>query len=108
MKHFLDTTNMVFTVSKDVEEKVDQNKVQRRDRDGRPMWSVQVVAMQAGEGASVISVTVAGEMPKVNLGQTVTLASFEAMPWNQNGKHGVAYRATEIKPLAGPSGKAGS
>jgi hypothetical protein len=40
----------------------------------------------------VLSVTVAGE-PKVAVGQPVTVADLVAMPWNQDGRSGVAYRA---------------
>jgi hypothetical protein len=49
------------TVSKDPEEKTDQNGRQRTERGtGRPMWSTQVFVLDE-DGGEVIAITTAGE-----------------------------------------------
>lgn len=106
MRLIIDTSQVTFTVSKDAEPKTDQNKVQKVDRNTNlPMWSVQLVAMDAA-GAEVINVTVASpQAPKVSSGQPVIPVELQAIPWAQNGKNGTAFRAAEFKPV--PAGKSG-
>lgn len=99
MRLLIDTSNVSFTVGREVLPKTDQNGVQRVERNTNiPMWSVQLVAMDDG-GAEVIVVTVAApQPPKVNIGQPVVPVELQAIPWAQNGRNGVAYRAIEMKP----------
>lgn len=97
MKLFVDTTNKQVQVSKDPEEKTDQNGRQKTERDtGRPMWSTQVVVLD-DDGAEVIKVTTVGEKPSVKKGQLVTVSDLEALPWATNGRNGVAFRASVLK-----------
>jgi hypothetical protein len=101
MKLYLDTSAKQFTVTLEPVEKKDQNGRQRTERDtGRPMWSTQVFVM-GDEGGDVITVTTAGERPNVKAGQPASLSNLEALPWATNGRNGVAYRASEIKPASG-------
>lgn len=103
MKLYVDTSEMTLTVSKEPEEKTDQNGRQRTERDtGRPMWSTQVFVLDS-DGGAVITVTTAGEKPNVKVGQVVTLPKLEALPWATNGRNGVAFRATEIVPKGSAS-----
>jgi len=60
---------------------------------------VEVLAMDSERG-EVIRVTVAGDQPKVNQGQSVRFEELEAFPWATNGRDGVAYRAAAIHPAA--------
>jgi hypothetical protein len=103
MRLLIDTSKVSFTVSRDPQAKMEQGNspAQRRDRNtGFPLWTVQLVAMEA-DGAEVINVTVAGEQPpKVNAGQLVTPVELQAIPWAQNGKNGTAFRASELKLAA--------
>jgi len=70
------------------------------DRDtGQPQWVVEVLA-QDSERGEVIRVTVTGDQPKVTTGQPVRFEGLEAIPWSNNGKAGVAYRAASILPTA--------
>ncbi|SNR79958.1 hypothetical protein SAMN06265360_12016 [Haloechinothrix alba] len=102
MRLLIDTSNVQFTVGREVQPKTDQNGAQRVERNTNiPMWSVQLVAVDDG-GAEVINVTVAAsQAPTVAVGSSVSPVALQAIPWAQNGKHGVAYRATEIKALTG-------
>lgn len=104
MRLMIDISQVSFTVSREAQAKMDgqgPNASQRRDRNtGFPLWTVQLVAMEA-EGAEVINVTVAGEQPpKVSAGQLVTPVDLQAIPWAQNGKNGTAFRATGFKTVS--------
>ena len=96
---YLDTSKVTFMVTSAAKEKGDGSGNQKRTREGAPMWTVELLAQQE-EGGVVINVTVAGDMPKVTSGQVVTLDDLEVIPWNQNGRHGNAFRATAIRQVA--------
>ncbi len=99
MRLLLDTTSVTFMVTRAPEPRRDYGKTEQKvDRDtGRPQWVVEVLAQDAERG-EVIRVTVAGDQPKVSTGQPVRFDGLEAIPWSNNGKAGVAYRAASIAP----------
>jgi hypothetical protein len=101
VKLLLDTSGMSFQVTRAAEARKDFGKdVQKVDREtGRPQWVVELLAQDSDRG-EVIRVTVAGDEPKVNPGQPARIEGLEAIPWNNNGKYGVAYRATAIHSAA--------
>ena len=104
MKLYVDTAGKQLQVSKDTEPKVDQNGNQRSEKGtGRLMWATQVFVLDE-TGGEVITITTAGEKPNVKVGQLVAVSRLEAIPWATNGRNGVAFRATELKP-ASPNGK---
>ena len=101
MRLHIETSAKQVTVSRDPEEKNDQNGRQKTERGtGRPMWSTQVFVLD-DDGGEVIAVTTAGEKPNVRVGQLVTVSKLEALPWATNGRNGVAFRAEEIKAAPG-------
>jgi hypothetical protein len=101
MKLLLKDEKYSFTVTKAAEPKTEfggtQQKVDRATK--RPEWVVEVLAMDSERG-EVIRVTVTGDQPKVNQGQPVQFSELEAIPWANNGRNGVAYRAASIQPAA--------
>lgn len=100
MRLYVDTKQVTFQVTRNPEPKNDQNGRQKQDsRTGAPMWTTQVMALDES-GGEVLMVTVAGEQPKVSVGMNVRPVGLEALPWNQNGRHGVAYRASELQPVS--------
>jgi len=104
VKLYVDTAGKQLQVSKDTEPKVDQNGNQRSEKGtGRLMWATQVFVLDE-TGGEVITITTAGEKPNVKVGQLVAVSRLEAIPWATNGRNGVAFRATELKP-ASPNGK---
>jgi hypothetical protein len=103
MRLSLDTSGTQFQATKNSEQKLDQNGKQKIDREGRPMWTTQVMALDE-TGGEVIAITVSGVQPSITVGQVVKPVGLEAIPWNNNGKHGVAFRAIELKPVSA-SGK---
>jgi hypothetical protein len=103
MRLIVDISNVQFQVTSNPKEKTDLGGKQKFNVDGQPMWTTQILA-QDGENGEVLQVSVAGMKPAVAVGQQVRPVMLEAIPWNNNGKHGVAFRATEIRP-ATASGK---
>ncbi len=101
MRHVLDTSKTAFTVTKAAEPKTEfggtQQKMNRASK--LPEWVVEVLVMDSERG-EVIRVTVTGDQPKVSQGQPVRFEELEAIPWNNNGRNGVAYRAAAIHPAA--------
>ncbi len=106
MKHYIDMTGKQVQVSVASGPKNDQNGNQRSEKlTGRPMWTTEAVVLDES-GATVINITTAGQKPDVMVGQLVIPVQLEAIPWNTNGKHGVAYRAVELKPVTGAASTA--
>ena len=101
MRLVLNDTKYTFTVTKAAEPRTEygsgQQKMNRASK--LPEWVVEVLAMDSERG-EVIRVTVTGDQPKVSQGQTVRFEELEAIPWANNGRNGVAYRAAAIHPAA--------
>jgi hypothetical protein len=102
MRLVLKDEKYVFTVTKAAEPRTEygsggQQKMNRASK--LPEWVVEVLAMDSERG-EVIRVTVTGDQPKVSQGQPVRFEELEAIPWANNGRNGVAYRATAIHPAA--------
>lgn len=80
----------------------------RVDREtGKTVYQVGLCLM-AGTSADVVTVSVPGEPTGLHNGMPVQVRDLVATPWENEGRHGVAFRATEIKPLAEPSTPSGS
>ena len=101
MRLVLETSKTTFTVTKAAEPKTEfgsgQQKMNRASQ--LPEWQVEVLAMDSERG-EVIRVTVTGDQPKVTQGQPVRFEELEAIPWANDGRNGVAYRAAAIHPAA--------
>ena len=108
MKLYADTNGKQVTVTKDPVAKNDgQTDRQKTERGtGRPMWSTQVFVLD-DDGGEVIAITTAGEKPNVKVGQSVAVSKLEALPWHQESRGGVAFRAEEIKAASLTSVKTG-
>jgi hypothetical protein len=99
MKLFVDISRVHFTVTREAQEKQDDKGRQKADRTtGELLWTVQVMALDPRDerGGEILNVTVAGQPPKVSMGQPVSLSELEAIPWATNGRSGVAFRAKSI------------
>ena len=105
MKLRIDTTGVSFVCTRAPQQRIafdsGQPKVDRET--GLPLWQVQLMALDAS-GGDVIAVTVAGD-PNVTVGQPVQVDALVALPWSQEGRSGIAFRADAIRasgaPLAG-------
>ena len=101
MQLVLKDERYAFTVTRAAEPKTEfgsgQQKMNRASK--LPEWTVEVLALDSERG-EVIRVTVTGDQPKVNQGQPVRFEELEAIPWANDGRNGVAYRAAAIHPAA--------
>jgi hypothetical protein len=78
----------------------------RVDRDtGRTVFQVGLCLMSGGS-ADVVNVSVPGEPSGVQLGMPVQVRDLVATPWENEGRHGIAFRASEIRPLSAPPSSA--
>ncbi|MBE9500695.1 hypothetical protein IHE61_30740 [Streptomyces sp. GKU 257-1] len=79
----------------------------RVDRDtGQTVYQVGLCLM-SGRSADVVTVNVPGEPSGVQNGVPVQVRDLVATPWENEGRHGVSFRATEIKPLTAPAASPG-
>lgn len=99
MKLLVDTSRVQFQVTKEPDEKRDQNGTQKVDRKtGELLFIVQVMALDES-GGDILTVTVAGAKPRVQVGQVVRPVELEAIPWATNGRSGTAFRAKSIETV---------
>ena len=105
MKLRIDTGGVSFVCTRALEQRIAFDTGQPKlDREtGLPLWQVQVMALDS-TGGDVITVTVAGD-PNITVGQPVHIEGLVALPWSQDSRSGVAFRAEAIRasgaPLAG-------
>jgi hypothetical protein len=105
MKLRIDTAGVSFVCTRAPEQRLAFDTGQpRMDREtGLPLWQVQLMALDTS-GGDVIAVTVAGD-PNVTVGQPAQVDGLVALPWSQEGRSGIAFRADAIRasgaPLAG-------
>jgi hypothetical protein len=103
MRLVIDTTGMTFTVGSDFEPVLDfETKQPKADRaTGAMLAQVQLIAFfkdhQGRPRSEILTVKLPDPTP-VPAGTPVRLTELVANPWSQNGRSGVAYRATAIEP----------
>jgi len=99
MRLMVDTSQFTFMVSKPAEPRMEMGNQRQRTTKGtgQPEWVVGLFVMDGSDG-DAIRVTVAGDQPKVAQGQPVLVRELEAIPWSNDGRSGVAYRASSIVP----------
>ncbi|MET9858552.1 hypothetical protein ABZY93_04370 [Streptomyces smyrnaeus] len=80
----------------------------RVDRDtGQTVYQVGLCLM-SGRSADVVTVNVPGESSGVQNGVPVQVRDLVATPWENEGRHGVSFRASEIRPLTAPAASSAS
>jgi hypothetical protein len=105
MKLRIDTAGVSFVCTRAPEPRIafDTGQAKTDRETGLPLWQVQLMALDTS-GGDVMAVTVAGE-PNVTVGQPVQVDGLVALPWSQEGRSGIAFRADAIRatgaPLAG-------
>ena len=101
MRLIIDTSKTSFIVSRGVEPKVDMlTGVQKTDRLTRQeLYTIQLMALDE-KGGEVITVTIAGALREIPVMSPVSVVELEAIPWNNNGRSGTAFRAIAITPIA--------
>ncbi|MBW6436713.1 hypothetical protein KZ829_23505 [Actinoplanes hulinensis] len=109
----LNTTGVIFEMADEIMPKLDDKGAQKLDtRDtGLPMWTAPVFGRGRTPGkkwSAQMNITiVSAERPSVQDGDQVHPVDLEALPWvsEQNGKtrSGVAFKASGLEVLSGPS-----
>jgi hypothetical protein len=103
MRLVIDASGMTFTVGSDFEPVLDfETKRPKADRaTGAMLAQVQLIAFfkdhQGRPRSEILTVKLPDPTP-VPAGTLVRLVELVANPWSQNGRSGVAYRATAIEP----------
>jgi hypothetical protein len=103
MRLLIDTTGMTFTVGSEFEPVTDfETKQPKTDREtGAPLGQVQLICFfRDGQGrprSEILTVKVPDPKP-VPAGSPVRVHELVANPWANNGRNGVAYRASAIEP----------
>jgi hypothetical protein len=71
----------------------------RTDANGEVLWRVQLVALGDGE-AEIIRVAVPGD-PNVSQGEMCRVEGMTAQAWEMEGRSGMAFRASAVRPVSG-------
>ena len=101
----IDTQSLTFLAVGVPEAVVDfDSKQPRSDADGRPLFSVGVVAL-VSEGAELLSVKVPGQPRGITIGVPLKISGLVASTWQMGDRHGVSFRADAIEAI-GPAPKA--
>ncbi len=92
-----------FIVSRAPAPKVERESGRQRadQTTGELLYVVQLMAID-DSGGEVLSITVPGPPPVVP-GQQVRVDGLVAIPWEQNGRNGVAFRAASAVPADAPA-----
>ena len=102
MRLLIDTSGIQFRVAGMPKERPDfkDKDQQARDRDGRPIWTVRLDAIDTGrETKETIWVEVAGEQPKVTFDGYAVVRGLAFAPWvGRDGKIKRAFRADAVEP----------
>jgi hypothetical protein len=107
MRLLLDTSQATFLVGSEVEPVVDfATKQPKADRHGQPLYQVQLVCFFKDEDGKPRSETLLVKVPSATPaapGTPVKVAELVAIPWSNNGKTGIAYRAVKVEPADKPA-----
>jgi hypothetical protein len=108
MSLYLDTTGVIYTVSKAPMPRLDAKGAQRIDRlANRPMWITQVVAQDPEEGANVLDISTAGERPNLSVNDFVSPVRLQVIPWmKEDNRDNGGRNSAPVKPTLEYSYKA--
>ena len=102
MRLYIDTSKAAsgFMVSRGFEPKVDitTGRIKTDRATGQELHTIQLMALDE-KGGEVITVTVAGAVREIPVMTPVSVVDLEAIPWNNNGRSGVAFRAASVAPV---------
>lgn len=103
----VDISGARYSVGSEPKPKNDMEGRQRTDRlSGTPLFTTQLIKLD-DEGAEIIAVTTPGN-PGVGQGAEVRPVNLIAIPWQQDKRAGVAFKADSIDHVVAPSTKGGA
>src|SRR5437764_6300689 len=103
MRLIIDTSKAAsggLMVSRGFEPKVDitTGRIKTDRTTGQELYTIQLMALDE-RGGEVITVTIAGAVREIPVMTPVSVVELEAIPWNNNGRSGVAFRAASVAPV---------
>ena len=103
MRLFIDTNKAAsggLVCARGFEPKVDitTGRIKTDRTTGQELSTIQLMALDE-KGGEVITVTVAGASREIPVMTPVSVVELEAIPWNNNGRSGVAFRAASVAPV---------
>ena len=103
MRLIIDTSKAAsggLMVARGFEPKVDvtTGRIKTDRATGQELSTIQLMALDE-KGGEVITVTVAGVVREIPVMTPVSVVELEAIPWNNNGRSGVAFRAASVTPV---------
>jgi len=103
----VDTTKLTFMIAGDYEPVTDyETKQPKADRNGVPLVLVELVVSFRNDFGKAKSEVIRVKVPDPKVlpqGSPARVVELVAVPWSQDGKSGVAYRAAAVEPAG--SGK---
>src|SRR5919205_4119321 len=103
MRLIIDTSKAAsggLMVARGFEPKVDitTGRIKTDRATGQELQTIQLTAFDE-RGGGVITVTVAGALREIPVMTPVSVVDLEAIPWSNNGRSGVAFRAASVTPI---------
>ncbi|WP_160050212.1 hypothetical protein [Nocardiopsis sp. FR4] len=98
----VDTSRMVFIAAGSPRPKVKDRQTGeiKYNADGSPMWQLQVLAQVEDNDAETLLISFpAAHAITARLGTPLNVQDLTAIPWETNGRHGVAFAAASIAPM---------
>ncbi|GAB2527191.1 SCO3933 family regulatory protein [Nocardiopsis aegyptia] len=98
----VDTAQMTFIAAGSPRPKVKDRQTGeiKYNADGSPMWQLKVLAQVEDNDAETLLVSFpAAHAITARLGTPLTVQGLTAIPWETNGRHGVAFAAATVAPL---------
>lgn len=96
----VDTSALTTLVGGTITEATSPDGTQKRDRQGRPLFTVPVVAVADGGNADTMTVRVPGPVAQVAPLTPITLVGLIARYWSMEGRSGVSFSAEKVAPVA--------
>ncbi|WP_154674170.1 hypothetical protein [Nakamurella lactea] len=72
---------------------------------GKPLFTVHLMAVEAGEKPDQLSIRIPGQPAGVGLGSQVRVHDLVARTWEMGDRHGLSFRARVIEPVGPDSSR---
>jgi hypothetical protein len=96
----VDTSALTTLVGGAITEATSPDGTAKRDRQGRPLFSVPVVVVADGANADTMTVRVPGPVPQIAPLTPINLVGLIARYWSMEGRSGVSFSAEKVAPVA--------
>lgn len=98
----VDTSRMVFMAAGSPRPKIKDRQTGeiKFNADGMQLWQIKVLAqVDDNDGEPLLVTFPASHAPVARLGTLLRVEGLTAIPWETNGRHGVAFSASGLAPV---------